>query len=199
MCSHFFSINCSTKDNEKLCKHFAEIALSFSCVLLSFLFLYSFIVSSVWMRACVCAWFECCSFVADSWNDTNCYHCAPLSLWKLTTTTEKFTIHEVQILDSQYSLKATWRGGEMTLMNDEYKTVLPPPKKTPNFNQCWRCLLSWTHALLLSFYHSNRKCTEYPVHTAGNGQRTQRARQLILRSNMREGKRLGEINNSPLL
>lgn len=110
-------------------------------------------------RVCVCAWFECCSFVADSWNDTNCYHCAPLSLWKLTTTTEKFTIHEVQILDSQYSLKATWRGGEMTLMNDEYKTVLPPPKKTPNFNQCWRCLLSWTHALLLSFYHSNRKCT----------------------------------------
>lgn len=92
-------------------------------------------------RVCVCAWFECCSFVADSWNDTNCYHCAPLSLWKLTTTTEKFTIHEVQILDSQYSLKATWRGGEMTLMNDEYKTVLPPPKKPPVLinagDVCW--------------------------------------------------------------
>lgn len=134
MCSHFFSINCSTKDNEKLCKHFAEIALSFSCVLLSFLF---FTPSSFrvfeFARVCVCAWFECCSFVADSWNDTNCYHCAPLSLWKLTTTTEKFTIHEVQILDSQYSLKATWRGGEMTLMNDEYKTVLPPPKKKTQF------------------------------------------------------------------
>lgn len=162
MCSHFFSINCSTKDNEKLCKHFAEIALSFSCVLLSSLFFTpsSFrVFEFARVCVCVCAWFECCSFVADSWNDTNCYHCAPLSLWKLTTTTEK--IHNSWGANTRFPvfseghLKGRW--------NDSHEWWIqncsPPSQKPPRFNQCWRCLLSWTHALLLSFYHSNRKCT----------------------------------------
>lgn len=166
-------------------------------------FLYSFIVSSVWIRACVCVC-VCLIWVllVRRWL---------LKWYKLLSLCSALTLEvnhhnreNTQFMRCKYSIPSIlWRPleGEVKWLSWMMNTKLfsPLPKKKPSFNQCWRCLLSWTHALLLSFYHSNRKCTEYPVHTAGNGQRTQRARQLILRSNMREGKRLGEINNSPLL
>lgn len=145
MCSHFFSINCSTKDNEKLCKHFAEIALSFSCVLLSSLFFTpsSFrVFEFARVCVCVCAWFECCSFVADSWNDTNCYHCAPLSLWKLTTTTEK--IHNSWGANTRFPvfseghLKGRWNDShEWWIQNCSPPSQKKPPVLINAGDVCW--------------------------------------------------------------
>lgn len=93
-------------------------------------------------RVCVCAWFECCSFVADSWNDTNCYHCAPLSLWKLTTTTEK--IHNSWGANTRFPvfseghLKGRWNDShEWWIQNCSPPSQKKPPVLINAGDVCW--------------------------------------------------------------